>query len=160
MESGSLTEPLAAPGETAPLNEPQHQQQSEIPELYDTDTVLVGSLEVLRGHLVLLNAEEPLPFTALTDGNVVDFCFGVQDSSNTKQRANRTLRARHAKAFLAGYIEPDERRMAVQAYSAMLNAVAEYQDFRAGGSCCFLCSESAAQANCRAVIVAAFRDIK
>lgn len=74
-----------------------------------------------------------LAFLALTDGNIVDACFGVQQRGRGRSRGDTSSRAynasRAAKEAIAEASHSSDavRRMAVEAYGNAFRSVVEYQ---------------------------------
>jgi len=103
--------------------------------------------EVAHGYVVLLGGTGPeqtkgaatekdnldesqlsLGFMALTEGNVVDACFGVH--LTTKKNCKARQYAKEAKAFLAEAADSSDnfRRLAVNTYRHAFEIVFEFQE--------------------------------
>mmetsp|Transcript_30922 Transcript_30922/g.47409 ORF Transcript_30922/g.47409 Transcript_30922/m.47409 type:complete len:194 (-) Transcript_30922:1368-1949(-) len=129
-------------------------------QLYDPDSMLEISKEVAKGFQILLSgglrpaktrrgkrAKESetaqankeiedsslsLAFMSLTDGNVVDACFGVNMNKRGRERqSDRAFRlARTVKALLADVSDENQsvRRVAVGTYEKAFEILMQYHD--------------------------------
>jgi len=109
-------------------------------KLYDVSSMMEVKRSVAEGFVILLNGgstsrnasdeneELPLAFMALTSGNVIDACFGVENPSRRDDTPARR-RARDAKALIDDRDTTDSfRQIAVNAYCEGFKAVINYNE--------------------------------
>lgn len=110
-------------------------------QLYDTSSFLEMDVSRVQGYVILLqgSAEQPRPggtpskqtillaFSALTDGNVIDACFGTLHSKEASEQALR--KAKDVKRMLddASDARSSFPAVAVKAYSGGFRAVLKYK---------------------------------
>ena len=120
------------------------------PHIVDGYLILLGKPEAATGASCkpdgLSDGDLDLQFQALSSGNVLDACFGVQASSPTA--ASNAKAAKEAKEFLTGLAllpEPKGRqvkRLAVAAYAEIFLKVKEHKQATEGagkGGMAFVC---------------------
>jgi hypothetical protein len=109
-------------------------------KLYDEDSILELKPSMASGFVILLaggptgkkktkKADVNLGFLALTEGNVLDACFGVVSSSRGKNTP-ATRSAREGKDLLgnAGYTSDDFKRIAVEGYCEAFEVAVVYHE--------------------------------
>ncbi|GAX19745.1 hypothetical protein FisN_37Lh009 [Fistulifera solaris] len=109
-------------------------------QLYDQTALLEMDLAKAQGYAILLqgSAEAPRPggklskqsellaFSALTDGNVIDACFGTLNSKEASEQAQRKVK--DVKRILSDGVEQRSfPSVAVQAYAGAFRVVLKYQ---------------------------------
>eukprot|EP00980_Cylindrotheca_fusiformis_P024518 scaffold11979_cov130-Cylindrotheca_fusiformis.AAC.6 len=82
-----------------PSNELLLNENEILNKLYDPDCMMAIELSVARGYIALLggldheNADLSLSFMSLTQGNVIDACFGVVDASIRRRETTPATRS-------------------------------------------------------------------
>lgn len=117
------------------------EEGSKIPDLYDINCMLAIDGQMAQGYAILLSGtaqdpsraskEEPsqqsimLGFAALTDGNVVDACFGIREKSSEQG----VRQAKGVKAVLgdAAMMNSKVPRIAVTGYSKAFRVIMKFQ---------------------------------
>lgn len=112
--------------------------------LYDPEALLEVSPEVAQGYLILLssswNEDLTLPFASLTDGNVLDACFGCHPQRPNLQTpawcACRDAKVALSSAALSGsaFI-----KLAIDTYTIAFTIVSQYHTEVHAMHCCFRC---------------------
>ena len=131
-------------------NEPLMSSYQNAVQLYDAEALLDVSPEVSQGYLILLsshtNDDRTLSFASLTDGNVLDACFGThsqrQDTTNPLWR-----HCRDAKAALstAADSSPSFNKLAIETYIHAFTIVRNYHVAIHKMHCCIRCFRQAAK---------------
>ena len=104
----------------------------DVPQLYDEDEVLKLTPSVAHGYIVLLSCcdvDEQMSLAALTDGNVVDACFGAGPGSELRgaDRAGAMRSAKEVKDYVRGL--PEELKpLAVECYVRLFKIVEVYHE--------------------------------
>jgi len=106
------------------------QRSDDVPEFYDEEEILRVSASLAHGYIVLLSCgevDDQMSFAALTDGNVIDACFGVGPGSSLSgpgvQHAAR--RAKTVKDYVRQL--PEELQpLAVECYTRAFKIVEVY----------------------------------
>ena len=108
---------------------------------YDPDALFGLTSSIIKGYQILLsqsggnnnnnNEEEydPLPFLALTSGNVIDAVFGLSnnpDGSKTFSQSNAVLVKELKAHFLSSYENSSEQRRIVNCYNQTFTLLLEY----------------------------------
>ncbi|CAJ1931892.1 unnamed protein product [Cylindrotheca closterium] len=90
-----------------PSNELLLQERDILDKLYDAESMMEIEKSVAQGYITLLggnqdaDADPALSFMALTQGNVIDACFGVSSASMSRGEVTPNMQAaRAAKALL------------------------------------------------------------
>jgi len=101
---------------------------SEIPQFYDSDAILQIKPQIAHGYIVLLSCSDvdfQMSLAALTDGNVVDACFGKGPSAVTSN-PNASMQAAAAKAYIKNILPVDMKPLAVECYTRAFKIVEVY----------------------------------
>ena len=118
--------------------------------LYDAEALLEVSPEVAHGYLVLLSssskeeedASNSLAFVSLTDGNVLDACFGYHaQSKDTSTPAGRACCDAKAALLAASEhaISSSFNNLAVETYANAFQIVVDYHASVKKMNCCIRC---------------------
>lgn len=122
--------------------------------LYEPVSMLEIRQDVAEGFLILLSGRDDttdndnsLAFLALTDGNVIDTCFGARSprqASATMETVLAARRAARAKALLKNTAESSQennnlKELAIETYATAFQIVMDYQRSTSRLNCCIKC---------------------
>jgi hypothetical protein len=127
-----------------------------IGKLYDSESMLAINRSVANGFVVLLGgiedakkskrkkvAETSLGFLALTQGNVLDACFGVVNPSRREDTpASRSTREGKEILDEAALVSDPIRGIAVEAYCEAFQVTINYKDKMGRLNCITRCFKS------------------
>mmetsp|Transcript_8365 Transcript_8365/g.20128 ORF Transcript_8365/g.20128 Transcript_8365/m.20128 type:complete len:164 (-) Transcript_8365:134-625(-) len=132
-----------------PSNELLLREKDILDKLYDAESMMEIEKSVAQGYITLLggncaDADPALSFLALTQGNVIDACFGVSSASISRGEVTPNMQsARTAKALLdecaLNSTREQFQQLAVTSYKNAFEEVVAHNQRRSKLNCITRC---------------------
>lgn len=130
---------------------------SGLPLFYDEDSVLSLPPATLSGYLTLLTADAAISLPAVTDGNVVDACFGASSHGEREGGAADSIRA--TKELVRG-LDGGGQARAVAAYVACFRGALRYREALDDAGLAKCCREGEIRRAARGELVRVFGEVE